>query len=372
VIAGRQAGLDLLELRGVARRLGGVLALDGIDLRLSPGERLAIVGPSGSGKTTLLRVIAGLDPPTAGNLLLGGKDALGLPPGARGIAMVCQDPALFPHMTVAQNMAFGLSGRGLARAEVRHRVAGTARLLGIGDLLDRLPSRISGGQAQRTALGRAIAAGSRILLLDEPFSGLEPGLRSALRRALLDIHGDRHFAIIHVTHDPAEAMVLGDRLAVMRSGRIEQEGRPTEVLEGPRTAFVAGFLGSPARSIVESGIFGSEQEPAARLGGALVPLPPRTGTIPPGTARILLGLGPRSVRPVAPVPGLPRGLVAGVERTDREVLVRIRLEGARQDEAVVAAVPQGSGPAVGSEVGLAIDPAGIRIFDAGTGLALAP
>ena len=234
-----------IELRNVTKKYdGGAVALSQFDLAVREGELVVVVGPSGCGKTTLLRLIAGLEQPTSGEILIGGRSAAGLAPRQRNVAMVFQSGALYPHMTVDRNLAFGL--RGLASEEVRRRVENAAQMLGIERLLERMPAELSGGERQRVALGRAIVRRPAVFLLDEPLSSLDAPLRRELRREIKRLHdklrGETGAAMVYVTHDQAEARRLGDRVVVMNAGKVEQAGTPQEVFERPASPWVAEFL----------------------------------------------------------------------------------------------------------------------------------
>jgi ABC-type sugar transport system ATPase subunit len=240
-----------VELRGLSKTFaGGVRAVEPVDLTVGDGELFVVVGPSGSGKSTLLRLVAGLETPDAGSLWIGGTRADGLPPRDRDVAMVFQHPALYPHLSVFENLAFGLRARRHPKAEVSARVGEVAAMLGLADLLPRLPRTLSGGQRQRVAMGRAIARRPRVFLLDEPFSDLDAPLRAAIRADLIDLHRRLGATMILVTHDQAEAMAMGDRLAVMERGRVVQTGTPRVVYDRPATRFVAGFIGSPPMNLL--------------------------------------------------------------------------------------------------------------------------
>ena len=228
----------------------GVEAVKGVDLTVEEGEFLAIVGPSGSGKSTLLRLVAGLETPTAGAVWIGGRDVTRLAPRQRDVGMVFQDPALFPYLTVFDNLAFGLCARGVERDEVRKRVVTVAELLGLSAMLDRRPGTLSGGQRQRVALGRAVVRRPALFLFDEPLSGLDAPLRAAIRGDLIDLHRTLGATILHVTHDQAEALAVSDRVAVMGHGHLVQAGRPREVFERPNSRFVAQFVGSPPMNVL--------------------------------------------------------------------------------------------------------------------------
>ena len=221
-------------------------------LSIPEGERVVVLGPSGSGKTTLLRLIAGLETPDAGTVSIAGRDMQRIPPHRRDVAMVFQTPALYPHLNVFDNLAFGLKARRIARAERGRRVREVADILGIGRLLNRRTWELSGGERQRVALGRAVARRPAVLLLDEPFSSLDEPLRAALRAEVVELHRRFGSTLVHVTHDQAEAMSLGQRLAVLHQGRLMQLGSPREIYERPAHRFVAAFVGNPGMNILEA------------------------------------------------------------------------------------------------------------------------
>jgi ABC-type sugar transport system ATPase subunit len=229
---------------------GGVSAVRDVSLSIGDGELMVLVGPSGCGKSTVLRLIAGLDMPTTGRVLFDDEDVTGVPPQQRDLAMVFQSYALYPHLSVRDNLSFGLRVRGVAAAEVSRRVRAAAERLGIEPLLDRRPAALSGGQRQRVALGRAIVREPRAFLLDEPLSNLDPGLRADTRAELSLLLGRLRATMVYVTHDQEEAMTLGARIAVMRDGAIAQVGAPLDVFQQPCDAFVAAFLGSPAMNLI--------------------------------------------------------------------------------------------------------------------------
>ncbi len=233
-------------LRGVEKRFGDVVAVQPMDLEVRPGELMVLVGPSGCGKSTLLRLIAGLEESTSGEVWIGGRRVDEVAPGARDVAMVFQSYALYPHMTVARNLGFGLRMRGTPRAELEQRVAETAAALGLGDLLERKPGQLSGGQRQRVALGRAMVRDPGVFLFDEPLSNLDAELRLRTRDEIAALHRRLGTTMIFVTHDQVEALSLGQRVAVMDRGRLQQVGTPDEVYRRPGNLFVAGFVGSPS------------------------------------------------------------------------------------------------------------------------------
>ena len=237
-------------LRGIEKRFGATKVLADVDLEFGDGEFIVIVGPSGCGKSTLLRVIAGLEEPTAGDVLIDGRVVTALAPSERGIAMVFQSYALYPHMTARENMAFGLKLGRHEAAEVARRVDETAALLQIEELLDRKPKALSGGQRQRVAIGRAMVRSPRVFLFDEPLSNLDAGLRVQMRVELARLHAALGTTTVYVTHDQVEAMTLATRIVVLRAGRVEQVGAPLEVYRHPVNTFVASFMGSPAMNFL--------------------------------------------------------------------------------------------------------------------------
>ncbi len=239
-----------VEVRDIVKHFGGVKAVDGVSLKSERGEFLVLLGPSGCGKTTLLRMIAGLEQPTSGEVLIGEDVVNGLPPRVRQIAMVFQSYALYPHMTVFRNIAFPLKAEGLDAAARREKVEWAAKLLDIGDLLDRRPRQLSGGERQRVALARALVREPSVFLLDEPLSNLDAKLRAAARDDLLEFQRRLGITAIYVTHDQVEAMGMGDRIAVMSKGRVRQFGTPENVYHHPADTFVATFIGSPPMNLL--------------------------------------------------------------------------------------------------------------------------
>ena len=246
----RTKGLGGLSLRGIAKRYGAVEVMRDLSLEIEAGEFAVFLGPSGCGKSTLLRMVAGLEAVSAGEIHLGGRRIDTLPPGDRGVAMVFQNYALYPHMTVRQNMAFGLRNIGTAAAATAEKIADAARMLEIGHLLDRRPAQLSGGQRQRVAIGRAIVKHPTAFLFDEPLSNLDAALRSRTRVELARLHQTLRTTMVFVTHDQMEAMTLASRIVVLNAGRIEQVGTPADIYGRPRTRFVAGFIGSPAMNFL--------------------------------------------------------------------------------------------------------------------------
>ena len=248
-----------IEVRNVTKAFpGDVLALDDVSLTIGDGEFIALVGPSGCGKSTLLRSVAGLEEVTSGEIAIGGRDVTDLAPRHRDIAMVFQSYALYPHMSVRQNLGYGLKVRRTPKSEIRKRVDEIAELLGLAELLERKPAQLSGGQRQRVAMGRAIVRQPQAFLMDEPLSNLDAKLRVGMRASLAQLHQQLGVTTVYVTHDQVEAMTLGQRVAVMRDGRILQVDTPQTLYERPRDVFVAGFIGSPAMNLVEATIDGGD------------------------------------------------------------------------------------------------------------------
>ncbi len=240
-----------IELRQLSKVFpGGIAALEPIDLSISPGELLVVLGPSGSGKSTLLRLIAGLDAASAGSVWFEGRDVTHLAPDRRDVAMVFQQPALYPHLSVFENLAFGLKARGVSRQQARTKVNTVAGMLGLDHLLTRRPSALSGGERQRVAIGRALARQPRVILFDEPFSSLDLPLRAGLRDQVVDLHRRFGTTLVHVTHDQAEALLMGDRVVVLERGRMLQCGTPRVIYDHPVDRFVATFVGSPPMNIL--------------------------------------------------------------------------------------------------------------------------
>ena len=285
-----------VELKGASKSFGAVDVLTGIDLVIGDGEFVVFVGPSGCGKSTLLRVIAGLDDLTAGQVSIGGRVLNDVPPADRGIAMVFQSYALYPHMSVRENLAFGLKLQRLPRAEIDASVGAAAATLDIVHLLDRKPRQLSGGQRQRVAIGRAIVRKPQVFLFDEPLSNLDAALRVRMRYEFAGLHKALCTTMIYVTHDQVEAMTLADRIVVLNGGRIEQVGTPDELYQYPDTMFVAGFIGSPKMNMLAATLVANSPGGAVvRLaGGAEIQTLIDTAGIAPGAA-VTLGVRPEHV-----------------------------------------------------------------------------
>jgi multiple sugar transport system ATP-binding protein len=240
-----------VEIKGVTKQFGTTRAVDGVDLLVNDGDFFVLLGPSGCGKSSLLRIVAGIESPTAGEILIGGRVVNDLPPQARQVAMVFQSYALYPHMTVFKNIAFPLKVQGMGREAIREKAEWAAAMFGIEQLLDRKPRQLSGGERQRVALARALVREPTVFLLDEPLSNLDARLRTAAREELLQLQRRIATTTIYVTHDQVEAMALADRIAVMDAGKVRQLGTPQEIYHEPADTFVASFVGSPPMNLVE-------------------------------------------------------------------------------------------------------------------------
>src|SRR5438067_10806513 len=267
---------------------GGVTAVDHVSLEIAEGEFLVLVGPSGCGKSTLLRMIAGLEEVSSGSISIGDADVTDLAPRRRDIAMVFQSYALYPHMTVRQNLAYGLKVRRTPKEQIEKRVNEVAKLLGLTELLDRRPAHLSGGQRQRVAMGRAIAREPKAFLMDEPLSNLDAKLRVGMRASLAQLHERLRVTTVYVTHDQTEAMTLGQRVAVMRDGRVLQIDEPQRLYQAPNNLFVAAFIGSPAMNLVEATLDDDE----VVFGRFRVPLDERRRPRAAAGARVVLGIRP--------------------------------------------------------------------------------
>jgi multiple sugar transport system ATP-binding protein len=366
---------------------GGVVAVDGVSLEIGSGEFLVLVGPSGCGKSTLLRMIAGLEEVTDGTISIGEREVTDLPPRARDIAMVFQSYALYPHMTVRQNLGYGLKVRKTPKHEIAERVSRAAELLGLDQLLDRRPAALSGGQRQRVAMGRAIVREPKAFLMDEPLSNLDAKLRVSMRAQLAALHSRLATTTIYVTHDQIEAMTLGERVAVMREGRIQQVDSPQELYARPANLFVAAFIGSPAMNLVEAESDGGR----LRFGGYAFPLPPSAQP----TGRVIAGIRPEAFEDGAFADtSLPRldVKVEVVEELGAETHVlfsvaapRVEVSEVRaaagEDDPVFATVEgslftarvdPGTSAQPGRPLQLAVDPSRFHYFDPQTGLRLEP
>jgi multiple sugar transport system ATP-binding protein len=376
-----------IELRNISKVFSGdVVAIDDVSLEIGDGEFIALVGPSGCGKSTLLRAIAGLEEVTAGEISIGGRDVTDLAPRHRDIAMVFQSYALYPHMSVRQNLGYGLKVRRMPKSEIRARVDDIANLLDLAELLERKPAQLSGGQRQRVAMGRAIVRQPQAFLMDEPLSNLDAKLRVGMRASLAQLHQQLGVTTVYVTHDQVEAMTLGQRVAVMRDGHILQVDTPQTLYEHPRDLFVAGFIGSPAMNLVDARIDGSD----VVLGQFRIPLPADRR---PGreAGRAILGIRPETFEDAAfASPDLPTidAEVVVLEELGSDAHVFFRVDASRvaagleedADEATDLVTDRGSllnarvdprtRARVGDAVRLSVDPSRFHFFDTDTGRSL--
>jgi multiple sugar transport system ATP-binding protein len=386
-----------ISLRGVSKSFAGdVEAVRDISLDIVDGEFLVLVGPSGSGKSTLLRLIAGLERPTSGDVVIGDRVVTALRPKSRDVAMVFQNYALYPHMTVAQNLAFSLETRKVPKAAVRRRVEEIATILGLDTLLKRRPAELSGGQRQRVAMGRAMVRDPQVLLLDEPLSNLDAALRVEMRTELKRIHYTIGTTAVYVTHDQVEAMTLGDRVAVLRGGVLEQLDTPLGLYRRPANVFVAAFIGSPAMNLVEATV----RSGMVTFGGYTLAAPPGVDLTGHEDRRVIVGVRPTELEDARvlsdPTRPVLDATVDVIEELGPEVHLECRLHGPGgtdeqisflrftsrgQPTTAPAEVAGGGGllraivdprtPATrGAPIRLSLNPHGLHLFDAETGIAI--
>ena len=338
---------------------GGAVGVDGVDLEIRDGEFVVLVGPSGCGKSTTLRMIAGLEEISSGEIEIGGRVVNEVLPKDRDIAMVFQNYALYPHMTVRENLAFGLKLRKVPKDEIARRIAEAAAVLGIEPYLDRRPKALSGGQRQRVAVGRAIVRNPAVFLFDEPLSNLDAKMRAQMRVEIKRLHARLGATMVYVTHDQTEAMTMGDRIVVMEGGRIRQAGAPLEVYAHPEDRFVAGFIGTPPMNFLEGRVErGAGGAPVFRFGTAALPLPAGWPALPDGPAT--LGVRPEAV---APAPDGAAGALLDaevdvVEPMGAETYVYAAAEGA----SFISRVPSGAPVRAGARARFLLDLSGASLF----------
>ena len=354
-----------VKLQGIVKRHGATTVLHGIDLEIRPGEFFVLLGPSGSGKTTTLRILAGLESVSAGTVTMDGADVTSREPGERDVAMVFQSYALYPHMTVRQNLGFGLRMRGVSAPDVASAVEKTAGMLGIGELLDRRPAQLSGGQRQRVALGRALARRARAYLLDEPLSNLDPLLRVDTRSELALLHQQLGLTMMYVTHDQEEAMTLGSRIAVMQAGMVEQVGRPLDVYRYPANRFVASFIGSPRVNLCAC--TGARSSANWSLASPLfvqpLVLPTFDGELPP---RVEVGFRPQDIELRATDEAHVVGRIILIEPLGPATLLHLRVD-STPDAALRLVVPADTVVRHGELLGFRIRIDRLHVFDSATG-----
>jgi len=372
-----------LTLRGLSKRFDGVNALEDLDLDVEPGELMVLVGPSGSGKSTVLRLVAGLEDPSSGTIQIGNRDVARVSARDRDVAMIFQDYALYPHMTCFENIGYGLKVRGVAKAEINERVLSAARLLGLEDLVRRRPETLSGGQRQRVAMGRAIARQPRLYLMDEPLSNLDARLRTYMRTELRALQERLGVTTIFVTHDQVEAMTMGDRVAVLRAGRLQQLASPEVLYNSPANVFVAGFIGTPAMNFVLGAVHDGDVHVADMQFHAAAP--------PGARGPVVIGIRPEDLVLGGSKPTF-EGQVRAVELLGNEAIVHFEVpipapalpelaEVAVTSETLgpapgvtrlAARVPTGTPLPAGGAVPLSVRPEAVHFFDAATHTALAP
>ncbi|WP_193188424.1 ABC transporter ATP-binding protein [Nisaea sediminum] len=357
--------MSTIELKAVRKSYGETQVVHGLDAVFEPGEFVVIVGPSGCGKSTLLRMIAGLEAITGGEIAIGDKIVNDLAPKERDVAMVFQNYALYPHMSVFDNMAYSLKLAKVPKPEIKERVAGTAGILGLGELLHRRPNQLSGGQRQRVAMGRAIVREPKVFLFDEPLSNLDATLRVQMRVEIKQLHRTLGATSVFVTHDQVEAMTMADRLVVMNAGLVEQVGRPVDVYNRPATRFVASFIGSPAMNFLKGRL-------EAHAGGYAVRL--KDGTrIESGTLdgardgeKVSLGLRPEHLRPVTDRADADlSGHITLIEELGASRLVHLETPNGRMVSNV--AVEESGDWRIGDDIGLSVLPKHTHLFDRETG-----
>ena len=349
-----------ISLEGVSKQFpGGVLAVDDLSLEVEPGEFLVLVGPSGCGKTTALRMVAGLEPVTGGEIRINDRVVTRMPPRDRDIAMVFQNYALYAHMTVRNNMAFGLKMAGTPKADIRTRVDEAAAMLGLTELLNRKPKQLSGGQRQRVAMGRAIVREPAAFLMDEPLSNLDAKLRVEMRGEIIRVQRRIAAPTLYVTHDQTEAMTMGDRVAILRDGVLQQLGTPDEIYDHPVNVFVAGFIGSPSMNLIGARLEGT----VASFGASRLELGPRPGLAAYDGRDVVVGIRPEDFRA-----GGEGGLELTVNRVESlgsELVVY--LDSGEPGAEITARLERKAGVEEGKPVPLSVDLDRLYFFDPETG-----
>ncbi len=349
-----------IEIKDLAKSFGPVEVLRNISLSIGDGEFLALVGPSGCGKSTLLRLLAGLETATAGRIFIDGRDVTDLPAKARDIAMVFQSYALYPHMTVAENMAFSLRVRKADRKLIDERVRAAAQILNLTEYLQRRPAALSGGQRQRVAMGRAIVRDPKVFLFDEPLSNLDAKLRVSMRSEIKSLHQRLKTTTVYVTHDQIEALTMAHRIVVLREGAIEQIGTPMELYDSPGNVFVAEFIGSPAMNLLPARLKRSGGQRAALIDGGTVILLPGNFAGEEGQ-EVLVGIRPEHLS--VGEGGAISGRVAQVEPMGGQVQIAFEVAGRR----LIVLLNERILPSLGSEISLMPRASAIHAFDAASG-----
>ena len=361
-----------ISLKGITKIYGqDVVAVDDIDLEIRDGEFMVLLGPSGCGKSTTLRMIAGLEEMSSGELRIGGRPMNHVDPADRDLAIVFQNYALYPHMTVSGNLSFGLRLRKVERAEIERRINETAAMLGIETLLERRPRELSGGQQQRVALGRALVRDPAAFLFDEPLSNLDAKLRAAMRTELIKIHHELGRTIVHVTHDQVEAMTMGERICIMRDGRIIQTGPPLEVYRRPVDTFVAGFLASPPMNLLDARVVERDGASTIDRSSVRIPVPAgrRAALAPYRGAKIIFGIRPEDLYTEASPQGrTPIDVrVVAVEALGPEVVLVAALEDGKE---ISARLGRDFSAKAGADLRLYADLERVHFFDPESGRAV--
>jgi multiple sugar transport system ATP-binding protein len=348
--------MSAVELKKATRHFAGMNhpAVDAVDLHVNDGEFLVLVGPSGCGKSTMLRMVAGLETVDSGSISIGDREVTDLAPKDRNIAMVFQSYALYPHMTVAENIGFNLKINNVDKAEIKQRVEETARMLDLSDLLERKPAKLSGGQRQRVAMGRAIVRKPEVFLMDEPLSNLDAKLRVQTRTQVAELQRQLGITTLYVTHDQVEAMTMGHRIAVLKDGILQQIAAPQELFSKPVNVFVAGFIGSPAMNMIRTTATGG----SASFAGADV-------AVSGGAQNVIVGVRPEGLE-VTSGDGI-NAVVDFVEELGSDSYVHCTLEGGQKDR-IVARAPGLSRLVHGARVSLRAKPGSLHVFDAASGL----
>ncbi len=356
--------MSAIKLHNVVKKYGAVQVVHGVDLDIAEGEFVVLLGPSGCGKTTTLRMVAGLEDVSGGTLSIGGQVVNDVAPKDRGVAMVFQNYALYPHMSVRQNMEFALRPMKLGKAEMDRRIAQTAGILGLDALLERRPAQLSGGQRQRVAMGRAMVRTPKVFLFDEPLSNLDAKLRTQVRWEIGKLHQRLGTTVLYVTHDQVEAMTLADKIVIMRDGHVEQVGTPEEVYAAPKSTFVATFIGSPSMNMIETRVT------SGRLvaDGLSIPVPTRFGDWVEDGQEVTLGIRPIEVQRVAEdAPGAMAARVEVTEYLGNEALLDLRVG----SHDLMAEVPADQRAAPGETVHVRLNETALHLFDTRSGRSLA-
>ncbi|UVK43854.1 sn-glycerol-3-phosphate ABC transporter ATP-binding protein UgpC [Mesorhizobium sp. AR07] len=363
--------MSSVTLRNVVKRYGQVEVVHSIDLAVEEGEFVVLLGPSGCGKTTTLRMVAGLEDISGGELEIAGRLVNDIPPKDRQIAMVFQNYALYPHMTVRQNMEFALKPQKLSATEAQDRITEAARILGLESLLARKPSQLSGGQRQRVAMARAMVRTPKVFLFDEPLSNLDAKLRTQVRVEIAKLHKRLGTTVLYVTHDQIEAMTLADKIVIMKDGHIEQVGSPEEVFSLPRNLFVASFIGSPAMNLMPGVVAAAGGAAVLTCGSLQIPAPDALNRVLKTAQQVTVGVRPSDIRLVSGevLAGSYDTSIEVVEYLGTEALLNLNAGG----QELVAQVTASARPTAGQKnVRIAFDPDKLHIFDTQSGQAIRP